>query len=333
MNQRAPSSLPLLSSLSPLPIAFSTVDIDSVTASSVIFPSAVNAAKTAAPASRIAGPRQRGWPARLLRSPSALTGAVLLALVLMMAASAGWLFPGDPLDMVAEPFLHVGADPAFPLGTDMLGRDLLSGIFHGARVSLLIAVVSTLLSLALGVSGGLLAGYYGGRADALLMRVTEFFQTIPSFLFALAIVAVAQPSLLTISLAIGVTAWPSLARLVRAEVLKLRHGEMVQASAALGASDTRIMLRDILPNTLTPILVSTSLMVATAILTESSLAFLGLGDPNASSWGNMVGAGREVIRTDWSIATIPGIAIVVTVLALNLLGDGLADVLDPRDRK
>lgn len=278
-------------------------------------------------------PASSGWFARLLRSPSALAGSVLLLLVLLMAVSAGWLFPGDPLDMVAEPFLHPGADPAYLLGTDMLGRDLLSGIFHGARASLLIAAVSTVLALLLGVSGGLLAGYYGGRLDALLMRVTEFFQTIPSFLFALAIVAVAQPSLWTIALAIGVTAWPSLARLVRAEALKLRHGEMVRASVALGASDARIILRDILPNAATPILVSASLMVATAILTESSLAFLGLGDPNAASWGNMVGAGREVLRTDWYITTIPGIAIVITVLALNLLGDGLADVLDPRDRK
>ncbi|ASU40914.1 ABC transporter permease [Herbaspirillum sp. meg3] len=289
--------------------------------------------KADAPASLIAAPTTRGWFGRLLRSPSALVGGVLLLVVVLMAVSSPWLFPGDPLDMVVEPFLHPGVDAAHLLGSDMLGRDLLSGIFHGARVSLLIAVVSTLLALLLGVSGGLLAGYYGGLADAVLMRVTEFFQTIPSFLFALAIVAVVQPTLLTIALAIGVTAWPSLARLVRAEVLKLRHSEMVQASAALGATDLRIMLRDILPNTLTPILVSTSLMVATAILTESSLAFLGLGDPNAVSWGNMVGSGREVIRTDWYITTIPGIAIVITVLALNLLGDGLADVLDPRDRK
>src|SRR5450830_896775 len=286
-----------------------------------------------APASLIAAPTARGWFGRLLRSPSALVGGVLLLVVLAMALSSPWLFPGDPLDMVTEPFVRPGVDPAHLLGSDMLGRDVLSGIFHGARVSLLIAVVSTLLALMLGVTGGVLVGFYGGRIDALLMRVTEFFQTIPAFLFALAIVAVVQPSLLTIALVIGVTSWPSLARLVRAEVLKLRHSDMVQASAALGASDLRIMLRDILPNTLTPILVSTSLMVATAILTESSLAFLGLGDPNAVSWGNMVGSGREVIRTDWYITTIPGIAIVVTVLALNLLVDGLADVLDPRDRK
>jgi len=285
------------------------------------------------PASQIAAPQRRRWWHRLLRSPAALVGGTLLLLVLAMALSAPWVFPGDPLDMVTEPFVRPGVDAAHLLGSDMLGRDLLSGIFHGARMSLLIAVVSTLLALVLGMSGGVLAGYYGGRIDALLMRVTEFFQTIPAFLFALAIVAVVQPSLLTIALAIGVTSWPSLARLVRAEVLKLRYSDMVQASAALGASDLRIMLRDILPNTLTPILVSTSLMVATAILTESSLAFLGLGDPNSVSWGNMVGAGREVIRTDWYITTLPGIAIVVTVLALNLLGDGLAAVLDPRDQK
>lgn len=270
---------------------------------------------------------------RLLRTPAALTGSLLLLLVLAMAASAGWLFPGDPLDMVAEPFLRPGADPAWLLGTDMLGRDLLAGIFHGARVSLLIAAVSTALALLLGVTGGLLAGYYGGWLDAALMRVTEFFQTIPSFLFALAIVAVAQPTRWSIAVAIGVTAWPGLARLVRAEALRLRHGEMVRASVALGASDAHILLRDILPNAAAPILVSASLMVATAILTESSLAFLGLGDPNAASWGNMVGAGREVLRTDWYITTIPGLAIVVTVLALNLLGDGLADVLDPREHK
>ncbi|MCA1327025.1 ABC transporter permease [Herbaspirillum sp. alder98] len=297
----------------------------------VAVPEAAGQIEPAVPARPLAA--RRNWWGRLLRSPSALSGSLLLLLVLGMALSAGVLFPDDPLDMVAEPFIHPGADAVYWLGTDMMGRDLLAGIFHGARASLTIALVSTAVALLAGVSGGVLAGYYGGRADAVLMRVTEFFQTIPSFLFALAIVAVVQPTLLTIALAIGVTAWPSLARLVRAEVLRLRHGEMVQASVALGASDARIILREILPNALTPILVSTSLMVATAILTESSLAFLGLGDPNVASWGNMVGAGREVLRTDWFITTIPGIAIVITVLALNLLGDGLADVLDPRDRQ
>jgi peptide/nickel transport system permease protein len=193
-----------------------------------------------------------------------------------------------------------------------------------------IAAVSTLLALLLGVTGGVLAGFHGGRVDAAVTHVAEFFQTVPPFLFALAIVAVLQPSLASIAVAIALTSWTPLARLVRAEVLKLRHGDMVQASIALGASDARIIVRDILPHTLTPVLVSTSMMVATAILTESSLAFLGLGDPNVVSWGNMVGAGREVLRTDWYVCTLPGLAIVVTVLGLNLLGDGLADALDPR---
>jgi peptide/nickel transport system permease protein len=244
------------------------------------------------------------------------------------------LYPGDPLDLVGQPFLRPGADPAFPLGTDMLGRDLAAGIVHGARVSLLIGVVATAVSLVIGVGLGASAGYHGGRIDAALMRITEFFQTIPPFLFALTIVAILQPSIPAIVCAIGITAWPSLARLVRAEVLKLRGGDMVQATVVLGASDIRILFLHLLPNCLAPIIVSSSVMIASAILTESSLAFLGLGDPNVVSWGGMVGAGREVLRSDWYIATLPGAAIVVAVLALNLLGDGLNDALDPkRDRR
>lgn len=267
---------------------------------------------------------------RAIRQPSALIGMVLLGAIIALALFADRLFPGDPLDFVGQPFLRPGADAAFLLGTDMLGRDLASGIAHGARVSLLIGAVATAVSLVIGVGVGAIAGYYGGKIDAALMRLTEFFQTIPQFLFALTIVAILQPSIPTIVGAIGVTAWPSLARLVRAEILKLRHGDMVQAEIALGASDLRIIFLHLLPNTLAPIIVSGSVMVATAILTESSLAFLGLGDPNVVSWGGMVGAGREVLRSDWYIATIPGIAIVIAVLALNLLGDGLNDAIDPK---
>jgi peptide/nickel transport system permease protein len=282
---------------------------------------------------RAASPPARGWARRAARSPSAVSGALLLLGVLAMAAGAGWAAPGDPLDMVGAPFLRPGTETAHPLGTDMLGRDLLAGVFHGARMSLSIATVATVIALGVGVAGGMLAGFYGGIVDAVLMRVTEFFQTVPPFLLALAIVAVLQPSAATITLAIGATSWTPLARLVRAEVMSLRESEMVQAAIAIGASDARLMLREILPNALTPILVSTSLMVATAILTESSLAFLGLGDPNVVSWGNMVGAGREVLRTDPHVATIPGVAIVLAVLALNLLGDGIADALDPRSAR
>jgi peptide/nickel transport system permease protein len=267
---------------------------------------------------------------RVLRRPAGAAGLAVLALVGLAALCAGLLSPGDPLDMVALPFLWPGSDPAHPLGTDMLGRDLAAGLLHGARVSLLVGIVAAVIALGIGVGAGALAGFYRGRLDAVLMRATELFQTIPPFLFALAIVAVLQPSLTTITLAIGVTAWPSLARIVRAEVLALRDGEMVQAAVAIGASDARILLLHVLPNVLGPVLVSASILVATAILTESSLAFLGLGDPNVVSWGGMVGAGREVLRTDWYVAALPGLAIVAVVLGLNLLGDALNDALDPR---
>lgn len=278
-------------------------------------------------------PVRRGLFARLLRRPSAVAGLALLGAILAMAALADVVYPADPLDMAGTPFLWPGADPDFPLGTDMMGRDIAAGIFHGARVSLLIGGVATLVSLVIGVGVGAIAGFFRGRADHVLMHVTELFQTIPPFLFAIVIVAILQPTMTTVVLAIGLTSWPSLARLVRAEVLRLRDGEMVQASIVLGLSDARIILTHVLPNVLAPIVVSASIMVASAILTESSLAFLGLGDPNIVSWGSMVGAGREVLRTDWYVATVPGLAIVAAVLALNLLGDGLNDALDPRQNR
>ncbi|WP_377811214.1 ABC transporter permease (plasmid) [Azospirillum sp. A29] len=278
-------------------------------------------------------PVRRSLFARLLRKPSAIAGLTLLGAILAMAALADVAYPVDPLDMVGTPFLWPGADPDFPLGTDMMGRDIAAGVFHGARVSLLIGGVATLVSLVIGVGVGAIAGFFRGRADHVLMHVTELFQTIPPFLFAIVIVAILQPTMTTVVLAIGLTSWPSLARLVRAEVLRLRDGEMVQASIVLGLSDARIILTHVLPNVLAPIVVSASIMVASAILTESSLAFLGLGDPNIVSWGSMVGAGREVLRTDWYVATVPGLAIVAAVLALNLLGDGLNDALDPRQNR
>lgn len=274
--------------------------------------------------------KRPGFLSNLLQRPNALTGIVLLIATASVAAVAGIIYPNDPLDMIAQPFLWPGQDSAYPLGSDMLGRDIAAGLFHGARVSLLIGGIATLVSVVIGVGVGMLTGYYGGWVDQALMRVTELFQTIPPFLFALAVVAILQPSITTIVVAIGITAWPSLARLVRAEVLKLRNSDMVRAAISIGATDARVIFRYILPNALSPVIVSASIMVATAILTESSLAFLGLGDPNVVSWGTMVGAGREVLRTDWYVATIPGIAIVIVVLGLNLLGDGLNDALDPK---
>jgi peptide/nickel transport system permease protein len=220
--------------------------------------------------------------------------------------------------------------PTVPLGTDALGRDVLAGIIYGARVSLLVGLVSTLAALIVGVPLGAMAGYFGGRADDALMRFTEFFQTVPSFALAIVLVAVLQPSIYSIVAAIAIVSWPPVARLVRGEVLSLRTREYVQAAVVTGQSNTWIICREILPNALSPVIVLASLMVATAILLESSLSFLGLGDPNLISWGYMVGAGRTVIRQAWWITVFPGVAILLSVLALNLIGEGLNDALNPR---
>lgn len=263
----------------------------------------------------------RNWPA--------MGGAFVLLVVLAMALAAPVLYPGNPWDLVAQPFLRPG-DSQFPFGSDMMGRDLGAGIFHGARVSLLIGFIATLVALIAGVAVGAVAGYYGGLADNLLMRLTEMFQTIPPFIFAIVLVAIFQPTVSTIVLAIGTVSWPAVARLVRAEFMALREREFVQACVAIGMNDARIIFMHILPNTLAPVIVTGSLMVATAILTEAGLAFLGLGDPNVMSWGTIIGAGREVLRSAWYVTAIPGVAILLTVLALNLVGEGLNDALNPR---
>ena len=266
----------------------------------------------------------------LARQPSAGLALLLLALAGGSALTAGLWFPGDPLEMVGAPYLAPGEDGEFPLGTDLMGRDLLAGLMHGARVSLLVGGMAALIALVIGVGIGALAGFYRGRLDSVLMRVTEFFQTIPAFLLAIILVAVLQPSLWTIVLALGVTSWTGVARLTRGEFLALREREFVRAAEALGASPLRLMVREILPNALTPIIVSTALLVANAILSEAGLAFLGLGDPNHVSWGSMVGSGREALRTAWYMTALPGAAVMLTVLALNLLGDALNTALNPR---
>lgn len=269
---------------------------------------------------------------RFARNRAAVAGVAILAVVAAMALAAPVIYPGDPWDMVAEPFLVPGASPDYPLGTDMMGRDLAAGVFHGARVSLLIGIVATVVALLVGVALGAAAGYFGGWVDDVLMRITEVFQTIPAFLFAIVLVAIFQPTVATIVLAIATVSWPPVARLTRGEFLGLRNREFVQACISLGMGDLRIVLLHCLPNALAPIIVTGSLMVATAILTEAGLAFLGLGDPNVMSWGTIIGAGREVLRTAPYVATLPGIAILLTVLALNLVGEGLNDALNPKLR-
>lgn len=264
------------------------------------------------------------------RNRGALVGIVLLLVVVAAAAAAPLLYPASPWRMVSRPFLTPFALDRFPLGTDALGRDVASGLLHGARVSLLIGLVSTAVALLIGVPLGAASGYFGGVVDDLCMRFTELFQTVPSFALAVVLVAILQPSIASIVLSIAVVSWPPVARLVRGEVLSLRSRDYVQAAVTVGQRTSRIILVQVLPNTLGPIIVMASLMIATAILLESSLSFLGLGDPNLMTWGYMVGAGRTRLIDAWWISFFPGLAILLTVLALNLVGEGLSDAFNPR---
>jgi peptide/nickel transport system permease protein len=267
---------------------------------------------------------------RFARNRGAVIGCLVLLAVIVVAALAPVMYPQSPWRLVGRPFLAPFALDRFPLGTDALGRDVMAGLMHGARVSLLIGLVSTAVALLIGVPLGGLAGYAGGLVDDALMRFTEFFQTIPSFALAIVIVAILQPSIASIVLAIAIVSWPPIARLVRGEVLSLRSREYVQAAITLGQTTPRILLSQVLPNTLAPIIVMASLMVASAILLESSLSFLGLGDPSLMTWGYMIGAGRTRLIEAWWISFFPGVAIFLTVLALNLVGEGLNDALNPR---
>lgn len=256
-------------------------------------------------------------------------GLAILLLVGLIAVLAPVLFPFSPWDMQGAPFAQPGED-GFLLGSDSLGRDVAAGIAHGAHVSLLVGAVSTAVALFIGVTLGALAGFAGGWVDDAVMRFTEFFQTVPSFVLAVVIVAIFTPSLSSIVAAIAIVSWPPVTRVVRAEFLSLKGREFVQAAEVLGRSRFAIAFREILPNALSSIVVLASLMVASAILLESALSFLGLGDPNLMSWGFMIGAGRSMLRLAWWMSVFPGVAIFLTVLALNLVGEGLTDALNPR---
>ncbi len=267
---------------------------------------------------------------RLATSSTAIVGLLLLVFVIGMALSAPVLFPKDPLGLAGRPLQWPFANARFWLGADTTGRDIAAQVFHGARVSLLIGIVATLLAITIGIVIGAVAGYYGGIVDDGLMRITEAFQTLPNFLLLLVLVAVFGSDIKTVTIAIGLVSWPAAARLTRAEFLSLRGREFVQACRTLGMRDLQIIFREILPNALPPIIVYASVIMATAILLESALAFLNLSDPNIPSWGNLIGAGRSVLRTQWYVSAIPGVAILLTVLSVSLVGQGLNDALNPR---
>ncbi len=275
---------------------------------------------------------RRSPMALLLRNPTGIAGLLILVVVLASALLAPVLFPDDPLDMVTRPFVWPMTNWNYPFGSDSLGRDMLAGVAYGARVSMLVGVSSTIIGLAIGVLIGSSAGYFGGRLEDVLMRVTEIFQTFPPFLLVIVLVAIVQPSVASITLAIGIVSWPTIARLVRAEFRSLRGRDFVLAAEGLGCSNVRIVFREILPNAMAPVIVTASVLVATAMLMESALSFLGLGDPNLVSWGSMIGEGRDQLSTAWYMVAIPGTALMLSVLALNLVGDALNDALNPRAR-
>jgi len=263
----------------------------------------------------------------------ALAGGAVVILLGAVALCAPLLAPYDPAAYDVKQIL-LAPGPQHWFGTDQLGRDVLSRMLYGARISMAVGFVSVGIAVLLGTLIGTLAGYYGGRVDELLMRFVDLMLNFPRLFLLLTLIALLRPSIWVIMAVIGFTGWMGLARLVRGEILSLREREFVQGARALGAADARIMVKHILPNALVPVLVSATLGVAGAILTESGLSFLGLGvQPPTPSWGNILIDGKANIEIAWWLSAFPGLAILATVLAYNLLGEGLRDALDPRLRQ
>jgi peptide/nickel transport system permease protein len=267
---------------------------------------------------------------RLLRQRGAVVGLVILAALASLAVSAPWLSPRDPIKTAPREALQApGA--RFVLGSDQYGRDVASRALHGARLSLTVGLIAVSIAVGLGTPVGLLSGYYGGRVDGLVMRVVDVLLAFPGILLALAIVSVLSPGLNNVMIAVGLSAVPNYARLVRASTLSAREQLYVEAARALGSRDLLIVSRYILPNVVAPLIVTATLGLGTAILSAAALSFLGLGSqPPQPEWGRMLSEGRDYLREAWWISTVPGVGIMLTVLAMNLLGDGLRDVLDPR---
>lgn len=267
-----------------------------------------------------------------LRNPSAIAGLLMLALILLVAIVGPLVYDADPFEIRAAPLTPPFSEDAW-LGSDYIGRDVLTTLIYGGRATLLVGAVAALLSVLIGVTIGAIAGFYGGRVDAALMRFTEFFQVLPALLFAMVVVTLFSPTLVTVTIAIGIVSWTGTARLTRAEFMKVRGQEFVRAERAIGAGNARLIWKVILPNAFPPLVVSATLAVGGAILFEAGLSFLGLGDPNQMSWGLMIGSSRAYVLTSWWAVAFPGAAIFVTVLAVSLIGDGLNDALNPKLRE
>jgi len=262
-----------------------------------------------------------------------MAGLLVVLTLLFVAAAAPLLTPHDPFGIDVDAVL-LPPSWSHPFGTDDLGRDVLSRMIMGSRVSLQVGLVSAGIATLLGAALGALAGYYGGWVDGLIMRLTDMMLCFPTFFLILAVIAILDPSIANIMAVIGLTSWMGVARMVRAEFLTLKEREFVLAAKAMGAGDMRIIFRHILPNAMAPVLVAATLGVAGAILTESGLSFLGLGvQPPDPSWGNILGQGKSYIELGWWLSAFPGLAILITVLGYNLLGEGVRDALDPRLRR
>jgi peptide/nickel transport system permease protein len=275
----------------------------------------------------------RGFWRAFRRNRLALIGGVVVVMLVVLAVLAQWIAPWDPNRPDVRKILD-SPSKAHPLGTDQLGRDVLSRMLYGARVSLAVGFVSVGIATIIGIALGAAAGYHGGTMDALVMRLVDLMLVFPRFFLLLAVLAFLKPSIWTIMAVIGLTGWMSVARLVRAEFLSLKEREFVLWSQSIGASSFRTIWRHILPNAVGPVLVAMTLGIPAAILTESGLSFLGLGvQPPHATWGNILNEGKDAIEIGWWLSAYPGLAILVTVLSYNLLGEGIRDALDPRLRQ
>ena len=267
---------------------------------------------------------------KALQNPLSKAGFVIIMLVFLLAMLAPIIAPYDPNDINVKAIL---LSPSWQhwMGTDGLGRDVFSRMLYGGRISLLVGLVAVGIATAIGIVLGAIAGYYRGWVDTLIMRLVDVMLSIPSFFLILAVIAFLTPSIINVMIVIGLTSWMGVTRLVRAEFLSLSGREFVLASRTLGAKDARLIFTHLLPNSLTPIIVSSVLGVAGAVLMESGLSFLGLGvQAPQASWGNILTDGKDYIQFAWWLSLFPGLAILITVLGYNLLGEGLRDALDPR---
>jgi peptide/nickel transport system permease protein len=270
---------------------------------------------------------------KVFRNPLVLIGFIIIAGILLLALIAPFIAPYDP-DAINVKAILLSPGTAHLMGTDGLGRDVFSRMLYGARISLMVGFVAVGIATAIGIVLGAIAGFYRGWVDTVIMRIVDVMLSIPTFFLILAVIAFLTPSIWNIMIVIGLTSWMGVTRLVRAEFLSLRNREFVLAAQALGAKDARLIFTHLLPNSLTPIIVSSILGIASAVLVESGLSFLGLGvQAPQASWGNILTDGKEYIQFAWWLSLFPGLAILVTVLGYNLLGDGLRDAYNPRSNQ